>query len=245
MSDNLNSPDRKNQINVVDNKDISSQDMAEPQDTQGDKNNQNLRNIFAKSWRTHRKIWIVVIIVIILLALTPLGNKRANNHRGIVTQNNNQNSQKQSASQPSQPSSNSTNTPSLNTPSTPSSNNGQTYFQVVWSNLSVVGQLSQKMDQDCGVSFPPPEPCYSEIQAYQQELLKAKSDLSQVSAPASFAQPDATMRSALDSDIQASSDALNALQSKNLKNWLSAIAQHGKDGQELDAAGQQALGVLR
>ena len=114
------------------------------------------------------------------------------------------------------------------------------YFATVVTDLGSIDQLGQAMDQSCAVKFPPPQPCMSDIQAYQQELLATKTDLSQVSAPTSFQQADTTMRGALNTDIQASDQALTALQGKNLGPWLDALTLHGQAAQQLGTAFNQA-----
>lgn len=122
--------------------------------------------------------------------------------------------------------------------------NEKTYFNTVWTHLDTIGTLSEAMNVSCSVNFPPPEPCASDIQAFQAELLKTKVDLDQVSAPTSFTTADATLRSALNADIQATNDALTALQAKRLTKWLVAVNEHAVAGKQLNLAGAQALDVL-
>lgn len=122
--------------------------------------------------------------------------------------------------------------------------NEKTYFNTVWTHLDTVGNLSETMNQSCSANFPAPEPCAGDIQVFQSELLKTKADLDQVSAPAAFATADATLRSALNADIQATNDALAALQAKSLTKWLVAVNEHAVAGKQLNLAGTQALDVL-
>jgi hypothetical protein len=122
--------------------------------------------------------------------------------------------------------------------------NEKSYFNTVWTHLDTIGTLSESMNVSCSVKFPPPEPCASDIAAFQSELLKTKADLDQVSAPASFDAADATLRSALNADIQATNDALAALQARNLTKWLVAVNEHAVAGKQLNLAGTQALDVL-
>jgi hypothetical protein len=122
--------------------------------------------------------------------------------------------------------------------------NEKTYFNTVWTHLDTIGKLSESMNQSCSANFPAPEPCAGDIHAFQAELLKTKADLDQVSAPTAFTAADATLRSALNADIQATNDALTALQAGSLTKWLVAVNEHAVAGKQLNLAGTQALDVL-
>jgi hypothetical protein len=124
--------------------------------------------------------------------------------------------------------------------------NEKSYFNTVWGRLNTIGNLAGQMNQNCNYgTFPPPGTCASAIQTYRQELLKSQSDLEQLSAPTSFAPADSTLRKALGEDLQATSQALQAIQDNKLKEWISALTLHGQAGRDLNQAGSQALSVLQ
>jgi len=204
-------------------------------------NNPEVSPIKKPSWVRRHKILTVLIVIGVLFILGALS---PNKHKNAPLTNQASSGQTQQTTG---------NTPQLSTvnglaPVPVSSKapvNEKTYFQTVWSHLDTIGKLSQTMNQSCTVKFPPPEPCASDIQAYQQELLNTKSDLDQVSAPVSFQQADTTLRNALDTDIQATNQALDAIQTRSWTKWVAALNQHGQAGRELNQAGAQALDVLR
>ncbi len=119
------------------------------------------------------------------------------------------------------------------------------YFDTVWRNLDHISKASQPMNQSCSKPFPAPEPCHSDVAAYRNALLGTERELRAVTAPASFAQADATLRGALQKDLEASSKALVSLETKNLAGWLDALAKHGQAGADLNRAGAQAWEVMQ
>jgi hypothetical protein len=194
-----------------------------------------LDNNDKKPWhKRHRTILIIAGVLLLVVILSPHGTKNKKTS--------------QTTPQPT-PAPVAANTPEEST-IPPAANklpvNEKTYFNTVWTHLDKVGKLAQPMNQSCSTNtFPPPQACTSNIQVYKQELLAAKGDLSQVVAPASFQQADATLRAALDKDLEAANQALLAIQKNNLKQWIDALILHGQAGQDLNKAGIQALDVLQ
>ncbi len=190
-----------------------------------------------RGWLHSRKAQVVIAVFVLLLAL------------GVLTPKKHSDVTRQSPSSAAKPASTNAQLVPVNGLSSAQINssaptNEKTYFNTVWSHLDTIGSLSLPMNQSCSVKFPPPEPCASDIQAYQAELLKTKADLDQVSAPVSFQQADVTLRRALGADVKATDDASAALQVSSLTKWLVALSEHAVAGKQLNLAGAQALDVL-
>jgi len=186
-----------------------------------------------RRWLTPSKIVIIVLVVFILMLLGSLSSYQKKNSSSTTD--------KPQTTVP-QASINGVGSIPATSKATP---NEKSYFNTVWTHLDSIGKLSQKMNQSCSVSFPAPEPCTSDIKVYQQELYATKTEMDQVAAPASFSKADATLRSALETDIDATNDALSALQTKNWGSWFSALSKHAQAGQKLNQAGSEALAVLQ
>jgi hypothetical protein len=191
-----------------------------------------------KSWYK-RKRNVITIAVLILLFI--LGSAIASGGKNKKVTNSSENhatsaTKKTSASNP------------YNIPSEASklSPTQKTYFNTVWIHLYKVGNLNQAINSTCAsAKFPPQQSCAINIQTYRQELLAAKGDLTRVTAPVSFQQADATMRKALDEDLQATAQALDALQNSKQQQWIESLELHGQAGRDLKLAGNQALSVVK
>jgi hypothetical protein len=188
-------------------------------------------------WSKHRTLLIIGLVILVLLIM---GASASNRRKQAAL--NSQTTSHQTGAIPK-----ATNVAQVGEVpvNSPAPLNLKGYFATVFTHLNKLSPLSQAMNTSCDTHFPPPSSCATDIQAYQQELLSTKSDLDQVAAPDAYAQADATLRTALNTDIDATNQALTAIRRHSSRLWVLALTEHAVAGGELNQAGAQATAVLQ